>query len=370
MKTCERLRISGPEWSETLKKKQRVFAEIKRVARGFAVRYLSRRTKIVIKRLLRWDSQNPTPRAAASELFLRVDHLRKLVDYEKQTPPSTIASFDPRRLKIVWIIPDFVPGNGGHMTIFRIASYLEQFGHEVAFLIQNPSRHLTGREALKTINEQFQPFNGRVELLGAKLPRLKGDALIATDRFTCYPVRAMAGFRRKFYFVQDYETQFYPMGSEALLAENTYSMGFDCLCAGDWLADMMRKRCGLWAMTWPIAYDPAVYYHTSQNVARSENRISFYARFVTPRRAVELGMMALDILSARNLPFHVDFFGWDLRRLTVGYSHTNHGIVPSRNLGELYRRAAVGVVFSTTNHSLVNRAMMASGLPVVDFALE
>jgi glycosyltransferase involved in cell wall biosynthesis len=307
----------------------------------------------------------------SSELQARVNHLRKLMHYDTQMPlpADKLRPVNPSRLKITWIIPDFAPGAGGHMTIFRIASCLERFGHEVSFLIQNPSQHATGEAALATINTHFQPFKGRVDVLGEELPQLQGDALIATDRFTCYIVRALSGFRGKFYLVQDYEPLFYPMGAEYLIAENTYSMGFDCLCAGDWLATMMRERYGLWSMSWPLAYDHSIYY-VDENVPRSADRIAFYARFVTSRRAVELGMMAFDILYKRGMTFHVDFFGWDLRSLKVGYSYTNHGIASSRQLGDLYRRAAIGMVFSTSNHSLVDKEMMACGLPVIELDLE
>jgi glycosyltransferase involved in cell wall biosynthesis len=41
-------------------------------------------------------------------------------------------------------------------------------------------------------------------------------------------------------------------------------------------------------------------------------------------------------------------------------------VVPPRRLAELYREAAVGIVFSLTTHSLVAHEMMASGLPVVE----
>ena len=40
--------------------------------------------------------------------------------------------------------------------------------------------------------------------------------------------------------------------------------------------------------------------------------------------------------------------------------------MPPRRLAQLYREAAVGVVFSLTTHSLVAHEMMASGLPTVE----
>jgi hypothetical protein len=288
---------------------------------------------------------------------------------QPEVEPQALASPDFTRLNITWIIPDFMAGAGGHMTIFRIARYLQEFGHNVSLLIQTPNFHTTPQAALETIRTHFQPFDGAVGLLGDELPHLRGDALIATDRFTCYPVQAIGGFRRKFYFVQDYETQFFPMGAEALLTENTYRMGFDCLCAGEWLQSMMQERYNLWAACWPLAHD-STFYFVDKGAQRGTNRIAFYARHATARRAVELGLMALDLLWERGVDFHAEFFGWDIGNLGVKYPYTNHGILSPQRLGNLYRASTIGVVFSATNHSLVNKEMMACGLPVIDLDVE
>ena len=299
----------------------------------------------------------------------RAQSISKFISYTSQPYRGPREKFDPSNMKICWIIPDFIAGAGGHMTIFRIANKLESFGHDVTFFIQNPSVHRSGKDAAATINTHFQPFLGKVELLDAELPIIEGDALIATDFFSCYPVRALAGFRRKFYLVQDYETLFHPMGARSLLAEDTYTMGFDCLCAGDWLADIIRQRFNGWAMSWPLAFDPDVYFPRREGT-RSERRIAFYSRFFTERRAVELGMIALDILYSRGERFHVDFFGYPVTGLKVRYPYTDHGVLSPSALGDLYRSADLGVVFSATNHSLVNREMMACELPVIDLDID
>ncbi|MBD8894266.1 glycosyltransferase [Roseibium litorale] len=303
----------------------------------------------------------------------RAEHLRKFVSYAPSPGVPPVADFDPERMRITWIIPDFMPGAGGHMTIFRIARYLEEFGHDVTFLIQNPTEHKTGDEAKASINVHFQPFKGRVELFSGVTPKAEGDALIATDRFTCYPVEAMGGFIRKFYFVQDYEPAFYPTGSESLLSEATYHFDFDCLCAGEWLHKIMSGKYGRWSTSWPLAYDASVYnlgQGATEPEPRSGNRIALYARYVTSRRAVELAFLALEILHQRGVQFEVDFFGWPLGKLSTGYPYRDHGILGGGELAALYRKATIGVVFSATNHSLVNKEMMACGLPVVDLDLD
>lgn len=319
------------------------------------------------RRLMRFVKPLKTQK---SQIERQVDHLSSFVNYKPSGGRPPLESIDVSKLRIAWVIPDFVAGAGGHMTIFRIASYLERFGHDVRFLIQNPSVHNTGAAALETINRHFQPFSGRVDLFRGETPDAEGDALIATDRFTCYPVRAMEKFARRFYFVQDYESAFYPAGAEALLTEATYRFDFDCLCAGDWLHKRMSEGFGRWSMSWPLAFDGNVYNTSNTRAQRHSRRIAVYARYVTPRRAVELAFMALDVLSKRGVEFEVDFFGWPLGKLQVGFPYRDLGVLESYELAQLYREATIGVVFSATNHSLVNKEMMACGLPVIDLDLD
>jgi glycosyltransferase involved in cell wall biosynthesis len=305
-----------------------------------------------------------------SHLQKHSEHLKALISYTPSTPTRRPDRFYAQCLRMTWVIPDFKPGAGGHMTIFRMANYLEEFGHEVSILIQNPTEHRTGAKAKETINDHFQKFDGKVSVFEGILPDLSGDALIATDRYTCYAANKMNNFIRKFYFVQDFEPLFYPMGSEYLLAEATYKFDFDCLCAGDWLHKIVTERYGRWSMSWPLAYDPSIYFQDKSRSSRSQNRIAVYARHVTERRAVELIFLALEILYATGVDFEVDFFGLDLGCLEVDYPYRDHGLLDADDLASLYRECAIGVVFSATNHSLVNKEMMACGLPVVDLDLE
>jgi glycosyltransferase involved in cell wall biosynthesis len=179
----------------------------------------------------------------------------------------------------------------------------------------------------------------------------------------------MSSFFRRFYFVQDYETYFYPAGSHALLTEYTYSLGLDCLCAGQWLNGLMRAH-GVWTMAWELAADSAVYFPPLNEQHRNENRIAYYSRITSTRRAVELGLLALDELARWGYEFTVDFFGTARKLGELSYPHQNHGILSAMALGNLYRRAKIGMVFSSTNYSLVPREMMACGLPVVELDVD
>ena len=68
---------------------------------------------------------------------------------------------------------------------------------------------------------------------------------IATAWHTAYDVRNFQTTRHKCYFVQDYEPWFFPAGSLATFAEETYRFGFTGITAGTWLADMLHRDFGM-----------------------------------------------------------------------------------------------------------------------------
>ena len=55
------------------------------------------------------------------------------------------------------------------------------------------------------------------------LDLVSGDIVIATDRMSTYPVLGMKKFRKRFYFVQDYEPYFFAQGSSSILTEQSYA---------------------------------------------------------------------------------------------------------------------------------------------------
>ncbi len=256
-------------------------------------------------------------------------------------------------------------------TILRFVRGLELLGHKCVVWVNvldlhNQSEFVDYKE---TVENDYFHVDAEVKRLPENLDGIVGDALIATDRYTCYPVRAMKGFSRRFYFVQDQEELFYSVGSEYFLTLATYKFGFDCLCAGKWLESNMRNRFGNWSMSWDLSVDRSIYCPGERKETHIP-RIACYSRFVTPRRCVDLMMLALDILAVRGNKFAVDFFGWNLPSIEVKYPYVDHGIISEQSLAEIYRNASVGVVFSGTNYSLIPKEMMSCGLPVVELNTE
>jgi glycosyltransferase involved in cell wall biosynthesis len=312
-------------------------------------------------------SATPAPAIVAPKRTF--DPLRTSLDYHEV--PLVRPEREPNMgsLDVHWVIPDFPPGAGGHMTIFRIVRLLAEFGHRQTLWIQNPSFHATPTQARRAMERQFLAVDAELRFLPADVSGIAGDAIIASDRWTAFPVAAMANFFRRFYFVQDYETYFYPAGSLALLTDYTYSLGLDCLSAGPWLDRKMQAH-GLWSMAWELAADPAVYFPPPDDHHREQNRIAYYSRITSTRRAVELGLLGLEELARWGYRFVVDLFGCAGELGELSYPHHYHGLLSAAALGDLYRRATIGMVFSSTNYSLVPREMMACGLPVVELDVD
>lgn len=278
--------------------------------------------------------------------------------------------FDPKQLDIHWVIPDFTPGSGGHMNIFRIVRWLEIFGHHCTIWIYQPSSHSTAAEALSDIIKHFQTVRSRVRFVEEGLLYSSGDVVIATGWQTAQVVCHAQKFKERFYFVQDFEPAFFPRGAYSLLIKSSYRQDIACICGGSWLEKLMRERYGRWARVFWQAADNAIYFPAERRPGNPLPRIAFYSRIGTARRAVQLGLLALQHLAAQGGSFHVDLFGDDLALDSAPFSCAVHGVLDAEELAELYRSADIGLCFSTTNYSIVPQEMMACGLPIVEIDVE
>ena len=284
---------------------------------------------------------------------------------------------DPEETSLVhWVLPDFGPGAGGHQTIFRMVHALEQGGYRQKIWIYGPTRYAGPAAAQEVIRNSFAPIAAEVGFLSPEnVETVSGAGAVATDRWSAYFVRAIGQVRKRFYFVQDWEPDFYAAGSEALLSRATYRFGFIPITAGEWLKERLVEegfvREGDPLYSFPLAVDHTIYTPPEENgTNQNPPRIAFYARMNTPRRSVELGLLALEKLAERGVDFVVDLFGdpasaeWGCR-----FPAVHHGIVTAQQLAGIYRGAALGLCLSSTNYSLIPLEMMASGCPVVELDL-
>lgn len=264
-----------------------------------------------------------------------------------------------------WVIPDINIGSGGHMNIFRFISYLEGMGlHNRIYLFQC-DRFADNKEFRNFLNEHYVKTltNPKIEAYYDIADMKYAHATVATGWQTAYYVRQFNNTDHKFYFVQDFEPYFYPMGSEYLLAENTYRFGFFGITAGDWLKDKLKNEYNMRTSSFSFSYDKEIYQKKEKR--DNVNRVFFYARPVTPRRAFELGLLALIELSKHITDLEVIFAGWDVSNYEIPFKHLNTGSVKLEELSDLYAQCDLCLVLSTTNLSLLPLEIMASNSVVV-----
>ena len=263
---------------------------------------------------------------------------------------------------LLWFIPDFNIGSGGHQTIFRTIMRLERMGWESSIVIVGQANHSSAESARRDICEHFFPLKAKVFMGYEGLPN--SEFAIATGWQTAYPVKAIAGDVKKLYFVQDFEPDFYPVGTESVLADNTYRFGFFGITAGSWLAKKLKSDYGM--LTHPISFgvDHDCYRQRPKRDQKVK-RVFFYARPPTPRRAFEFGLLVLEAVSRRLPDTQFILAGWDVSDYFIPFPHLSAGVVSPEELADVFSQCDAALILSLTNLSLMPLELMASGCAVV-----
>lgn len=263
---------------------------------------------------------------------------------------------------INWFVPDFNVGSGGHLNIFRFIWHLEKKGYKSRIIIVNPAIHFTSAAAHTDICKNFFPLDAEVFIGLNNLPRC--EFAIATGWDTAYAVRRFQGANCNIYFVQDYEPDFFPIGTDWQLAKNTYDFNFYGITAGSWLATKLATDHGM--STHAVGF--GVEHNRYQPTLRREpqiKRVFFYARPPTPRRAFELGLLVLERVSRALPSTQFILAGWDTKGYEIPFPHLGCGTLGLDELPDLYSQCDVALVLSLTNASLLPLELMACGCAVV-----
>ncbi len=251
------------------------------------------------------------------------------------------------------------------MTLFRFIKYLEEAGHSSTVYCYVPESKRGSIGAVKAImGDSFPAVKADMRWYVDGDEMTEADAVFATSWETAYPVYNLSLNAKKFYFVQDFEPFFYPVGSMSILAENTYRLGLYGITAGGWLSRKLARDYGMKTDHFDFGSDNKVYkYYNSDK----RKEIVFYARPFTERRGFELGIMALDLFHRDNPDYIINFIGWDVSDYDIPFPYKNLKILEHDQLSELYNRCAAGLVMSLTNMSLLPLELMGCGaIPVVN----
>ncbi len=273
-----------------------------------------------------------------------------------------LASQPARPNTLLWFIPDFNIGSGGHQTIFRTIWHLERMGWESGIVIVSPTVHATAEAAQHDICEHFFPLQAKVYVDFNGLPN--SEFVIATGWQTAYPVRAVVGSAKKLYFVQDFEPSFYPTGTESVLADNTYHFGFFGITAGGWLARKLKAEYGMQTHAISFGVDHELYRQRPRREPEVK-RVFLYARPPTPRRAFEFCLLVLEAVSRKLPETQFILAGWDVGDYHIPFPHLAAGVITPSELADVFSQCDAALVMSLTNLSLMPLEVMAAGCAVV-----
>ncbi|HTR73908.1 MAG TPA: hypothetical protein VMH33_01450 [Solirubrobacterales bacterium] len=278
-----------------------------------------------------------------------------------ERPPGPLPWREGEPLEIAWLCKPPGEGSGGHTTMFRMVAALEDAGHRCVVYLYD--RHGWEVEQHRRTIRSWWPWVG-AEIRDAADGISDAHAIFATSWETAYPVLASSARGARCYFVQDFEPSFYPSGSLALLAEETYRWGFQGVTAGGWLDGFLEREYGMPADHFDFGCDLELYAGTG---AEHRAGVCYFCRPSTPRRAHELALAGLELFAERHPEEPIHTYGEPPGRLP--FATVDHGLMTPAELGELYRGCVAGLVLSATNVSLVPYEMLAAGcVPVVNEA--
>ena len=252
------------------------------------------------------------------------------------SPPSP---FDDAResLELAWVVPPYGIGSGGQAAIFRIMRVLESRGHRCSLWVHDPKgiEPHSSASLRRRMKLHYTAPDSPVEL---GFEHWTGcDVAIATGWETVYPVLRLPRCRARAYFVQDHEPEFFAtsVGVGARRAHLPLRASVHRLepVAGRGDRGALRSR----------GHEPSstasrrTEYFPVPDVPRRGDTVLFYARDHTPRRAVELGLLALQILLERRPHLRVVMYGTH-RRIKAPFAFEQLGMEGPERLQEALLR--------------------------------
>jgi glycosyltransferase involved in cell wall biosynthesis len=263
-----------------------------------------------------------------------------------------------------WLMPPPGRGSGGHLNIFRFIKYLEESGHTCRIYLYTQNAPGKVSDVIALMGDSYPKLNAKMIWIDNGDEMSPADGIFATSWETAYASFNSSTPGKRFYFVQDFEPYFYPVGSMSTLAENTYRFGFYGVTAGNWLATKLSRDYGMQTDHFDFGADKQMYSYKN-NKQRKE--IFFYARPYTERRGFEIGIMALDIFHRQHPDIQINLAGWDVSDYNIPFPYKNHQTLELQDLNNLYNKCAAALVLSLTNMSLLPLELLSSGtIPVVN----
>lgn len=274
---------------------------------------------------------------------------------------------------VAWILPSYDLVYAGLMNIFSFANYLATKQKlKTTFYILKNTKNVSHekRQAVKVFPQlKNAKFVGIMPNESEVIDQ--HDIGIATQWATAYPLAKANGIRKKWYFIQDNETNFYPKGSISSLVELSYTFGFKAIANTPGLLDMYRRNYGGNGVVVKSLVNLSAYYPRKDlyYTPKPVYKVFFYARPNMPRNAFELGVAGLKKLKeelGNKIEIITAGADWDASQYGAEGYFTNLGKINYEAVPKLYRSVDAGLMFMFSGHPGVTASeLMASGCPVV-----
>lgn len=252
-------------------------------------------------------------------------------------------------------IPPVLRASGGHRTIFNMVKRLADAGMKPHLFMENEG---AGIEVV----EEYLGGTG-AQLYNGWRSHVSSTVAFATIAHSAKFVRENVSATRSFYFVQDAEAFFNPVGDTYVDAENSYAQGLEHITIGNWLSHVITKQYRAKASASGLGVDTLMYNNLG---GKRRNAVCMLYQPEKPRRGTELAFNALRLLKERNPDIEIYLYGSDLQP-AVDFPVHNLGIIHDiRELNALYNMCKAGLCISLTNPSRIPYEMMAAGCMPVD----
>ena len=297
---------------------------------------------------------------------LVVSKVLEISNFDRIIQPKVIQLND-----IIFVTPYMSQHSGGLTSVLRIAQRLSERGLRVYFTCPN-SDDCAGMISNAKVNLAtytanyitWQEANGRVF-----------DFVIPVQDTIVYYARSLKGYL--VYFVQDYEPYFNPIGDRYFLSKKAYELGEDIISLGNWNIQEINRNLNsnkigkMYSIEFP--FEASEYPLIQKNFEKLKERKEINMAVYIKREAKRLPGIVMNILERayesfkeQGLVLNIYYFG--LHKIEKPAVGTNLGRISKNEIRNLYNRCDFGMVASMTNISLVPYEMIASGLPVIEFA--
>lgn len=281
---------------------------------------------------------------------------------------------NPSEIKrALWLMPDFRNvHNGGPNTILRHAHYLAEQGIHNTIVINAGSVHHSSQEVARKVAKVFGE-NPNIEFIvnpasQPLLPELLPDSDIcfATIWHTAYTLSKYHRTKAKFYFIQDFESLFYPANHEYGLADQTYQMGFIGLFNTPGLAEAVRHNHPIEGKSFIPGVDGDVFYPPENRPLNDYKKIFFYGRPEVPRNGYDLGFAGLVEIQSHFPDVEIFIAGHHDSYSTPGLRAHFLPYQEYRRTGDLYRSCdfILGFMFTPHPSYIPLQALACGAIPI------